>query len=120
MDQLKTTQNELRTAIDELDALSEQIRHEARAAATTSASYEEKKNRYLITLFAEEAEGGFKRTETQRQALYRTAFREERLEAMLAKEELQSSRDLFKGLQAKINALQTIARLSEAELKLLN
>jgi hypothetical protein len=119
MDELREIQRQLTEAITELEAFAEILRTDARLATSRAADYEEAKNQYLIALYSEEVEQGFKRTEAQRQALYRDRFKDLRRASMLAKEELQSSRDLFKGLQAKINAIQTIARMSEAEMKLL-
>lgn len=118
MDELGEIKEMLRSAVGQLDSLGAELKQEARSATEKAADYEERKNGFLTQLFDEEAQKGFKRTESQRQALYRAAYREERREAMIAKEQLQSSRDLYRGLQAKVNAIQTLARIVEAEMRL--
>lgn len=118
MDELTEIKRMLNEAVAQLDATGAELKAEAREATDRQADYEERKNEFLIALFAEEAEKGFKRTESQRQALYRSAYRAERRQAMLAKEQLAASRDLYRGLQAKVNAIQTLARIAEAEMRL--
>lgn len=118
MEELTRIKTDLTATIAAIEALANVIGMEARDSADRAADYEEKKNSYLIELYEEEIQFGFKRTEAQRQALYRDRFREERRRMLLSREELQSSRDLLKGLQAKLNALQTLARLSELEFKI--
>lgn len=118
MDELTEIKRMLGEAVSQLDALGAELRREAREATDRQADYEERKNGFLIELFNEESQKGFKRTESQRQALYRSAYRAERREAMVAKEQLNASRDLYRGLQAKVNAIQTLARIAEAEMRL--
>lgn len=118
MDELAEIKGMLRRAVDELESAGAELRKEAREASDRAADYEERKNAFLTELFAEEAEKGFKRTESQRQALYRAAYKAERREAMTAKGQLDASRDLYRGLLAKVNAIQTLARIAEAEMRL--
>ena len=118
MDELTEIKRMLTEAVAQLDALGAELKAEAKAATDRQADYEERKNGFLIELFSEEADKGFKRTESQRQALYRSAYRHERREAMVAKEQLAASRDLYRGLQSKVNAIQTLARIAEAEMRL--
>lgn len=105
-------------AVAQLEQAGAELKREAREATDRQADYEERKNEFLVALFTEESEGGFKRTESQRQALYRSAYRLERREAMAAKAGLDASRDLYRGLLAKVNAIQTLARIAEAEMRL--
>lgn len=118
MEELLKIKAEIARATAEIPKLAAQIRAESVAAANAQADYDERKHQFLIDLFDEEAEQKFKRTEAQRQSLYRNAFKRERRAAMLAKAELDSSRDLFRGLQSTIMALQTQARLVEAQMRM--
>jgi hypothetical protein len=85
--------------------------------ANTIAAYEDKKNRYLIELYAEESEPTFKgkRTEAHRTAMYRTMFNVERLQKQLASHELKSTQDYIKSLLAVLNSKQSRLRVLESE-----
>jgi hypothetical protein len=115
----------IETVYDELVALEAEIMKASGsleklgdAEARKAADYEDKKNRYLIELYAEESEKGLKRTEAVRTAMYRKLFNIERLLKQLASHELKSQQDYIKSLLAVLNSKQSRMRVLENERKL--
>lgn len=107
-DEIQKLEAEIMSASGELKSLGE---NESRAAA----EYENKKNGYLIELFAEEVDKASKRTEAHRTAMYRKMFEMERLKKILAAHELKSQQDYIKSLLAVLNAKQSRLRILEGE-----
>ena len=91
----------------------------AREMSEARAKYEDLKNAYLITMFAEEADESFKgkRTVDQRTAMYRSLYASERLQASLAENEYKAQSEYLRALQSALTALQTRARIAENEYK---
>lgn len=112
------------TIYDELKEIEAQILSESaclislgRREAETIAEYENKKNGYLIEMFAEETDKASKRTEAQRTAMYRKRFETERLKKLLAANELKAQQDYVKSLQSVLNSRQSRLRILENERK---
>jgi len=118
MNDLERLRNELNDAINALTQTAMRLKSSAREAVEKRSDYEERKNGYLIQLAAEDAESGTKRTVALQQAMYRQLYKNERRAYLLAEADLDSDKDLFRGIQAKLNALQTVSRLTESEVKL--
>lgn len=118
MEQIEDIREMIRRTVADLDRQGMELKQAAVQATNDEADYEERKASFLVALFEEEAELGFKRTESQRQSLYRRALKDDRRRANLSRETLQADRELYRGLQTKINALQTLARMIEAEMRL--
>lgn len=76
------------------------------------------KTLYLSRSTTNETENKFKRTEAHRTALYRTAFSEQRRSWLFAKANLDSERDVYKGVQVKITALITLISLEKAKMQI--
>lgn len=117
-DSLESVYNELRELEILLADSAQTIKFISVRAATARADYEFVKNNKLIDLFAEEAEKGTKRTEKQRESLYRVEFSTERLAANLAENDLKAERDLMDSIKTQINSVQTRARILETDVKL--
>lgn len=92
---------------NEIESVGRNIKVLAEAEANAVADYEQKKNNYLIVLYTNESQKGGKRTEKQREALYRSIYANERLAMFLAKSNLQSERDLLGALKAKLQGIQS-------------
>jgi hypothetical protein len=88
-----------------------------RQEAEAISLYEDKKNGYLIQLYAEESDANFKgkRTEAHRTAMYRKMFEVERLKKALAAHELKAQGDYIRSLLAVLNSKQSRLRILENE-----
>ncbi len=119
MSELEQLRNDLNSTIDALTKTAVRLKQSARLSVEKSADYEQLKSNYKIQLAAEDTASGAKaRTVSLIESMYRLKFAHERLMANLAKIEHDTDVLLFKGLQAKLNALQTVARLSESEMRM--
>jgi hypothetical protein len=77
----ETIYNELKALELKIEQAGQNVHFSGANAATKRSVYEEKKNKALIEMFAEEAgDKSLKRTEAQRTAIYRSMFAAERLE----------------------------------------
>jgi selenocysteine lyase/cysteine desulfurase len=112
-DEIAKLEAEILTASASLKTLGEK-------EAEAIANYENKKNGYLIQLYAEESDANFKgkRTEAHRTAMYRKMFEIERLQRQLAIHDLSAQRDYIKSLLAVLNSTQSRLRVLESERKL--
>lgn len=98
MDTPETIYTELKELEAMIETAGQNVHFSGTNAATKRAAYEQLKNNMLIEMYAEEAKGGFKRTEAQRQAIYRTSYSQQRLEWQLAENEWKASNDYLKAL----------------------
>lgn len=119
-DTIEKVYNEITALEAEIMSASSELKMLGGKDANAGADYEDKKNRYLVELFAEESEPTFKgkRTEAHRTAMYRTMFNIERLQKQLAAHELKSSQDYIKSLLAVLNSKQSRLRVLENERKI--
>lgn len=98
---------------NEIERIGRNMKTLADKAETASANYELAKNQDLIAMFAEEAGDPandvkpFKRTEAQRESLYRTKNNNLRLLRGLSAADLKSERDLLNALSTKMDGLQS-------------
>lgn len=79
-------------------------------------AYEAAKNHTLSGLFKEEAEGAKKRTELQRQAIYRLKHQQLRLEWQLAKRDTEAHKEYLEallGIQTSIEARAKLISIDE-------
>ena len=119
MSELENLRKDLEATIDALTKTAHRLKGSARETANKRSDYENKKNGYLIQLAAEDAESGNKpRTIALQTAMYRLMFKDERQAHLLAEADYESDRDLFKGIMAKLNALQSLLRITETEMRL--
>lgn len=94
------------------------LKQSAQNAVNKKCEYEGLKNQYLLQLKAEESDDPkIKRTDSIRTAMYRLMYKNERKFWLAAEAEYLTDTILFKGLIAKLNALQSIGRLTETEIK---
>lgn len=107
--------NELKEIEGKVDQAGQNVHFSGQNAATKKAEYEDLKNKMLIQMFADEAKDGKKRTEAQRQAIYRTTYSQQRLEWQLAENEWKASSDYLKGLLAMLTAVQSRIRILEGD-----
>ena len=110
-DEIKKLESEIITAATGLKSLGER-------EADAASRYEERKNTLLIELYSEESAKGIKRTETARQALYRLAYKQERLEKNLAANELKAERDYIDAMKSVLMAKMSRLRILENERKM--
>jgi hypothetical protein len=110
----ETIYNELKALELKIEQAGQNVHFSGANAATKRSVYEEKKNKALIEMFAEEAgDKSLKRTEAQRTAIYRSMFAAERLEWLLAENEWKASNDYLKALLG--NQISTEVRLKILE-----
>lgn len=109
--------NELLKLQDEILEVGKSMADKSRQAANARAEYERLKSKYIVAMFAEEAEDTWKgkRTEAQRTAMYRSLYAQERLEASLAENEYKAQGEYLKALTAALTALQTRYKLISHE-----
>lgn len=109
---------ELTTMQTEISTVGASMLDKAREMSNARANYERLKANYLVSLFAEEAEETFKgkRTESQRTAMYRSLYAQERLQATLAENEYKAQAAYLNALQASLTALQTRYKIVANEL----
>ncbi len=94
---------------NEIEKVGRNIKVLARNEAEAIADYELAKNMTIIDLIKEEASPEFtgKRTDKQREALYRSRHHGLRLAKGLAMADVKSERDLLSALDAKMSGLQS-------------
>lgn len=108
--------NELKEIEAKVEQAGQNVHFSGQNAAQKKAEYEDLKNKMLIQMFADENTGKSpKRTEAQRQSLYRTTYAEQRLAWQLAENEWKASSDYLKGLLAMLTAIQTRMKILEAD-----
>lgn len=110
--------NELTAMQAEISTVGASMLDKAREMSNARANYERLKANYLVSLFAEEAEETFKgkRTESQRTAMYRSLYAQERLQATLAENEYKAQAAYLNALQASLTALQTRVKIAQNEM----
>ncbi len=117
MDTRQSLNEELKVLQDAIAELGRTLPQKGRDAAQARSNYELAKAKELIAMYKQETEGKFKRTIEQRTAIYREKFATERLDAYLAENEFNAEGSHLKALLGALTALQTRARLAEAEWK---
>lgn len=118
MNDLEKIKNDLQSAVDALTETAKRLKTSAKEAVNKRCEYEAKKNSYLIEMKAEESDDPtIKRTDAIRTAMYRQMFKDERKEWLAAESDYETDVIIFKGLQSKLNAQQTLSRLIEMEHK---
>lgn len=114
-DTIETLYDELKQIEADIIASGQNMRVLGDKEANAAANYEGRKNAFLIELYAEEAEKGIKRTEAARVALYRNAYKQERLEKNLAANEFKAEKDYLSALQSALMSRQSRLRVLESE-----
>lgn len=110
----------IENTVADLDKQGDALKTSAMVSANARASYSEVKHRELIAMKAEEIETKTKRTIQDREALYRNKFSNERREWMMAEADHDSNKDLYRGTMSKLNALQSLLRVKEGEMRMAN
>ncbi len=119
MNDLQQLRIDLDQTINNLTDTAKRLKISAREAANKRSDYERLKSGYKIQIAAEDELSGKKaRTVPLIEALYRSKFAIERLEANLAESDYETDVHLYKGIMAKLNALQSLGRMIESEMKL--
>lgn len=118
MQELLQLEIDLHETTNALAELSDALKTSAIVEANTRSDYEDAKNKLLLTLYDEEIKDGKKRTEQIRTAIYRSHLQGERRAWLLAKADMDSNRDLLKGLLSKIDSLRTLISLAKAQMEL--
>lgn len=119
MNELQRLKQDLQESIDALSITAKRLKLSGADSVNSAADYELKKSRLKIEIAAEDAVSeGKGRTVAHIEAIYRAQFADERLAAHLAKMNHETDVLIFKGLQCKVNAIQSLCRLTESELKL--
>ncbi len=118
MDSLEQIYDELKQLEVAIEGTGENIRRLAIDAANKRADYENLKNKALIEMFAEESKGGFKRTEKQRESIYRMMYSTQRLQWQLADNELAAERDVLKGLLGNQVSTEVRRGIVESDLRM--
>jgi len=95
-----------------------QVRSDGNAAIQAKADYDTLKHQELLHLYTEESQGGIKRTEAMRQAIYRSKFSAERLAWQLADRNYQTQQEYLKSLSAVLISTQVRAKILEMDRKL--
>ncbi len=107
-DDIGSVYNELVAVETAIEQSGQEIKRLANDWATKQSHYENLKNKFLIQMFDEEnAEGSKikKRTEAQRQSLYRVQYATERLEVHLAKNAWEAEKKYHDGLQTVASSI---------------
>ncbi len=119
MSELKQLRDDLNKTLDALTSTAQRIKQSGREAVNKEAHYESLKANYKIHIAAEDAASGSKaRTVSLIESMYRLKYANERLAMMLSRRDYETDVLLYKGIMAKLNALQSVARLAESEMKL--
>lgn len=119
MEELFDLQRQLSEAKDRLGEIARDLRAKAIAEAEARCNYADAKNTYLIEMFAEEADDPkMKRSVAQREALYRSMYKDLRRTWFLSQADLSAERDFYDGVKSKIMALQTLIRLEESKMNI--
>ena len=116
MDSPEAIYDELKTLEAAIEGSGKNIKSLATDAANKRAVYEDKKNNALIEMFAEESKQNFKRTEKQRESIYRTMFSTDRLMWQLADNELAAERDYLKAVLGNLTSVQTRLKIVQIDL----
>jgi hypothetical protein len=115
----ETLYTELKVLEEKIEAAGQNVHFSGQQAAQKRAVYEEKKNKMLIQMFAEEAGSkDLKRTEAQRTALYRTTYATERLEWQLAENEWKASNEYLKSLLGNQISIEVRLKILESDIRL--
>ncbi len=118
MSEILELKKQLQESIDALSTTAKRLKLSGAASVNAAADYELKKSRLKIEIAAEDAASeGKARTVACIESIYRAQFADERLEAHLAKMNYETDVLIFKGLQCKVNAIQSLCRITETELK---
>lgn len=102
--------DDLITLEDEIERVGRNVKILSHEASTAAANYELLKNTYLLIMYEDESNPETetkKRTEAQREAMYRNRYYKERLARDLAKGDLSSERDLLGALKDKMSGMQS-------------
>lgn len=119
MSELQRLKNDLQESIDALSTTAKRLKLSGAESVNAAADYELKKSRLKIEIAAEDAtSGGKARTVAHIEAIYRAQFADERLKAQFKKMEYDTDVLLLKAIQSKLNAQQSLCRLTESEMKL--
>lgn len=116
-DTLHSLYQQAKSIEDEILRESKECRDKGIAAIEAKNHYDGLKHTRLVTLFSQESQsnGSIKRTEKQREAMYRTEYSTERTAWVLKEREWEVSKDYLKNLQAVLSSLQTRSRLLKGE-----
>lgn len=110
----QTIYDELKELEAKIEQAGQNVHFSGANAATARSIYEELKNKMLIQMFADEAEGKSpKRTVEQRASLYRSTYATQRLEWQLAENEWKASGEYLRALLG--NQISTEVRLKILE-----
>jgi hypothetical protein len=118
MDSPETLYNELKELEAMIETAGQNVHFSGINAATKRAAYEDKKNKMLIQMFADEAaDKSLKRTEAQRTAIYRSTYAQERLEWQLAENEWKASNDYLKALLGNQISVEVRLKIIESDMR---
>ena len=116
---MKEIIDQMNETINALTDTALRLRKSGTESVNARCDYEDAKNELVLKLRQEEIDDPKKkRTDAVRQSVYRSMLKEERKNWLGKESNYETDKILFKGLQSKINALQTVARLTETELKM--
>jgi len=119
MDTPETLYAELKELEAMIESAGQNVHFSGVNAATKRAAYEDKKNKMLIQMFAEEAGNkDLKRTEAQRTAIYRSTYATERLEWQLAENEWKASNDYLKALLGNQISIEVRLKILDSDVRL--
>lgn len=119
MDTPETLYTELKELETMIETAGQNVHFAGVNAATKRAAYEDKKNKMLIQMFAEEAGNkDLKRTEAQRTAIYRSTYAQERLEWQLAENEWKASNDYLKALLGNQISVEVRLKILDSDLRI--
>lgn len=118
MDTPETLYTELKELERMIETAGQNVHFSGVNAATKRANYEDKKNKMLIQMFADEAaDKSLKRTEAQRTAIYRSTYAQERLEWQLAENEWKASNDYLKALLGNQISCEVRLKIIESDMR---
>lgn len=111
-----TIYEELKALEAMIETAGQNVHFSGTNAATKKAVYEDRKNKMLIEMFAQEAKAEVpKRTEQQRVALYRSTYAQERLEWQLAENEWKASNDYLRALLGNQISVEVRLKILESD-----
>lgn len=117
-DNPQTVYNRLVEMENQILDIAGQVRSDGNAAIQAKADYDTLKHQELLHLYTEESQGGIKRTEKMREAIYRSKFSSERLAWQLADRNYQTQQEYLKSLSAVLISTQVRAKILEMDRKL--
>jgi hypothetical protein len=118
MDTPETLYAELKALETMIENAGQNVHFSGAKAAEARANYEDKKNKMLIQMFADEAgDKSLKRTEAQRTAIYRSTYAQERLEWQLAENEWKASNDYLKALLGNQISVEVRLKIIESDMR---